>query len=66
MKLETVWPAVVLDDQVPLAGRRDAKNTAEWDVGDPQIVKRVKTGTLEKAMDILAVQIGDHPRIVRT
>ena len=66
MKLEAIRPAIVLDDQIPFAGTRNAKNAAEWNIHQPQIAERIKAWPFEKRVNIAAMQIGLDPGIMRT
>ena len=66
MKLEAVWPAVVLDDQVPFAGAGDAKNAPKGNVHHPQVSLGIETRPLQKAVNVPAMQVGDNPGLVGT
>src|SRR5258706_15833760 len=50
---DAVRPAVVLDDDVPLAGGRDAEDPAERNVGEEKISRSVERRPLEEAVNFM-------------
>ena len=63
MKCEAGRPAVVLEDQLPLAARADAEYAAERRIDDPQIAAAVEARPLYIAVHIKALQIGLDPGV---
>jgi len=64
VKLEPVGPAIVLDDQIPFTGGRNAKNPPKGNIHHPQVAIGIEAGPFEKTVNILAVQIRFHPGVM--
>ena len=58
---EPVGPAVIFGDQCPFAGRADAEDPAEGNIGDVEIARAVETRPFEEAVELHAGRVGVRP-----